>query len=131
MTAPIIGSTTGRATHVDFPFRIDGRGRSATTDEADHIRDLVEQVLFTTPGERVNRPTFGCGLLQLVFEPNSEPLALAVRATVQASLQQWLGELIAVEQVKVETQESVLRVTVGYTIRRTQESRLEQFRSSL
>jgi phage baseplate assembly protein W len=127
----VTGGSTNRATRLDFPLRIDGRGRTATTDEVDHIRDLVEQVLFTTPGERVNRPTFGCGLLQLVFEPNSEPLALAVQATVQASLQQWLGELIAVEQVKVETEESALRVTVGYTIRRSQESRLERFRSSL
>lgn len=125
------GTSTSQATWVDFPFRIDGRGRTATTDEGDHIRDLVEQVLFTTPGERVNRPTFGCGLLQLVFEPNSEPLALAVQATVQASLQHWLGELIVVEQVKVETQDSLLRVTVGYTIRRTQQSRLEQLWSSL
>ena len=122
---------TNRANRTDFPFHIDGRGRSGRTDQDDHIHDLVEQVLFTTPGERVNRPTFGCGLLQLVFEPNSEPLALAVRAAVQASLQQWLGELIAVEQVKVEPQDSVLQVTVGYTVRQTRESRVEQFRSAL
>lgn len=115
---------------LDFPFRVDGRGRSATTNENDHIRDLVEQVLFTAPGERVNRPTFGCGLLQLVFEPNAEPLALAIRASVTAALQQWLGDLIAVDQVTVEAQESVLRVTVAYTVRRTQESRVEQFRGS-
>jgi phage baseplate assembly protein W len=118
-------------TRPDFPFRIDGRGRSARTSQDDHIHDLVEQVLFTTPGERVNRPTFGCGLLQLVFEPNSEPLALAVKATVQASLQQWLGELIAVDHVTVDPQDSVLRVTVGYTIRQTQESRIDEFRSAL
>lgn len=115
---------------LDFPYRVDGRGRSASTDENDHIRDLVEQVLFTAPGERVNRPTFGCGLLQLVFEPNAEPLALAIRASVTAALQQWLGDLIAVDQVAVEAQESVLRVTVSYTVRRTQESRVEQFRGS-
>lgn len=118
-------------TNVDFPFRIDGRGRSGLTSDADHIRDMVEQVLFTSPGERVNRPTFGCGLLQLVFQPNSEPLALAVRATVQASLQQWLGDLISVDQVKVVAEESVLQVTVSYSIRATQETRVEQFRSSL
>ncbi|MFC5175306.1 GPW/gp25 family protein [Nocardioides taihuensis] len=115
----------------DFPLRIDGRGRSAATGQDDHVHDLVEQVLFTSPGERVNRPTFGCGLLQLVFEPNSEPLALAVKATVQASLQQWLGELIAVDRVDVRAEDSVLRVTVGYTVRATQESRLDEFRSSL
>lgn len=118
-------------THVDFPFRIDGRGRSGLTDDRDHIRDLVEQVLFTAPGERVNRPTFGCGLLQLVFQPNSEPLGLAVRATVQASLQQWLGDLIAVDQVTVDTEDAMVRVSVSYTIRSTQESRVDQFRSTL
>lgn len=118
-------------TNVDYPFRIDGRGRSGLTDDANHIRDLVEQVLFTSPGERVNRPTFGCGLLQLVFQPNSEPLELAVRATVQASLHQWLGELIAVDHVNVEAEDSVLQVTIGYTIRRSQESRVDQFRSTL
>ena len=118
-------------TRPDFPFRIDGRGRSSRTGRDDHVRDLVEQVLFTTPGERVNRPTFGCGLLQLVFEPNSEPLALAVKATVQGSLQQWLGELIAVDRVEVEARDSVLQVTVGYTVRESQEARVEQFRSAL
>lgn len=118
-------------TNVDFPFRVDGRGRSGLTDQRDHIRDMVEQVLFTSPGERVNRPTFGCGLLQLVFQPNSEPLEMAVRATVQAALQHWLGDLISVDQVRVVAEDAVLQVTVGYTIRRTQESRVDQFRSSL
>lgn len=117
--------------HVDYPFRIDGRGRSGLTDDRDHIRDMVEQVLFTSPGERVNRPTFGCGLLQLVFQPNSEPLEIAVQATVQASLQQWLGALIAVDQVRVVAEDAVLQVTVGYTIRGTQESRVDQFRSAM
>lgn len=117
--------------NVDFPYRIDGRGRTALTDDRDHIRDLVEQVLFTSPGERVNRPTFGCGLLQLVFQPSSEPLELAVQATVQAALQQWLGELISVEQVTVEAEDSVLQVRVGYTVRSSQESQVEQFRRTL
>lgn len=118
-------------THIDFPFRVDGRGRTGLTDDGDHLRDLVEQVLFTSPGERVNRPTFGCGLLQLVFQPNAEPLAHAVRASVQASLQQWLGELIAVDDVTVDAEESVLQVTVAYTVRATQEQRADQFRSAL
>ncbi len=118
-------------TYLDYPFRIDGRGRSALTDRGDHIRDLVEQVLFTSPGERVNRPSFGCGLLQLVFQPNSEPLELATQATVQAALHQWLGELIAVESVTVEADDAVLRVTVSYTVRETQESRVDEFRSTV
>ena len=57
--------------NIDFPFHSDSRGRTATTDDDDHIRDMIEQFLFTNPGERVNRPDFGSGLLQLVFAPNS------------------------------------------------------------
>lgn len=117
--------------HIDFPFHVDGRGRTGLTSDGDHIRDLVEQVLFTSPGERVNRPTFGCGLLQLVFQPNAEPLAHAVRASVQSSLQQWLGELITVDDVTVVAEESVLQVTVSYTVRATQEQSADQFRSAL
>jgi hypothetical protein len=117
--------------HVDFPFRVDASGRTGRTDEADHIRDMVEQVLFTAPGERVNRPGFGCGLLQMVFQPNSEPLALAVQATVQAALHQWLGDVIQVQRVEVVAQESTLQVTVAYLVRATQEPRIEQFRSAV
>ncbi len=118
-------------TSVDYPLRIDGRGRTGRTHQRDHVRDMVEQVLFTSPGERVNRPNFGCGLLQMVFQPNAEPLALAVQATVQASLHQWLGELITVESVKVVAEDSTLEVTVAYRVRNTQESRVDQFRSTV
>jgi len=83
---------------VDFPFRLDGRGRTATSDRAGHLRDLIEQLLFTAPGERVNRPSFGTGLLQLVFLPNSEPLAAATQAAVQGALGQLLGDLIEVKE---------------------------------
>ena len=72
--------------HIDYPFQINGRGRSASTGDDEHIRDLIEQVLFTAPGERVNRPDFGSGLLQLVFAPNSDELAAAVQHSVQAAL---------------------------------------------
>ena len=112
---------------VDFPFRVDGLGRTATTTDDDHIRDLIEQVLFTSPGERVNRPTFGSGLLQLVFAPNSDALAGATQLTAQGNLQQWLGDLIVVQDVDVENTDATLRVTVRYIIRRTQQSRVAQF----
>jgi len=112
---------------IDYPFRIDGRGRVAGTTYEDHIRDMVEQILFTAPGERVNRPTFGSGLMNLVFEPNGTLLAGATEATVGAALQQWLGELIRVDGVSVENQESALYVTIAYTVRRTNESRVEKF----
>jgi phage baseplate assembly protein W len=104
---------------VNFPYRFDARGRTAGADEADHIRDLIEQVLFTHPGERVMRPDFGSGLLQLVFAPNSEMLAATTQVLVQSSLQRWLGEWILVESVQVEAVDSTLRVTVQYVIRRT------------
>jgi phage baseplate assembly protein W len=113
--------------NVDFPLRFDGRGRTAATDDEDHIRDLIEQVLFTSPGERVNRPTFGSGLMQLVFMPNSTELATATQFLVQGALQQWLGDLIQVETVQVESQESTLRITVDYVIRRSQQRRVTEF----
>ncbi len=112
---------------IDYPFHFDERGRTVSVDEEGHIRDLIEQVLFTAPGERVNRPTFGSGLLQLVFAPNSDALAATTQMTVQGALQQWLGDLIAVESVEVNSHDSTLEVQVQYVIRRTQERRLEQF----
>ena len=105
--------------NVDFPYRFDSRGRTAQTGDTEHIRDLIFQVLFTSPGERVMRPNFGSGLLQLVFAPNSDALAATTQMLVQGALQQWLADLIVVEAVTVEAQDAVLRVTVQYVIRRT------------
>jgi phage baseplate assembly protein W len=113
--------------NVDFPLRFDGRGRTAETDTDDHIRDLIEQVLFTSPGERVNRPGFGCGLKRLVFAPNSVELAAATQAIVQGALQQWLGDLIEVEDVLVESEDAKLLVIVQYTVRSTQQQQVAQF----
>lgn len=101
---------------LDFPYRIDGRGRTAATGAADHLRDLIEQVLFTAPGERVMRPDFGCGLAQLVFEPNSVTLAATTQMLVQSSLQQHLSHLIAVDGVDVQADDAVLRVDIAYTV---------------
>lgn len=113
--------------NIDYPFHFDTRGRTAESDLEAHIRDLIEQVLFTSPGERVNRPTFGSGLGRLVFAPNSDELAAATQFLVQGALQEWLGDLIQVDQVQVENEEAELRVTVQYTIRRTQEQQVAQF----
>lgn len=112
---------------IKYPYQFDSRQRTAGTTDDEHIRDMIEQVLFTSPGERVNRPTFGSGLLQLVFAPNSDALTAATQLTVQGALQQWLGELIQVEAVNVQNQESTLYVTVVYTIRRTQQRQTAQF----
>jgi uncharacterized protein len=113
--------------HISSPIRFDGNGHTATTGDDAHIRDMIEQVLFTSPGERVNRPTFGSGLLQLLFAPNSDTLAAATQMTVQGALQQWLGDLIAVETVEVSANDSTVRVFVQYVIRRTQQRQSGQF----
>lgn len=117
---------------LDFPFHVDAAGRTATlgVDEAgrrQHVRDLVEQVLFTRPGERVNRPDFGSGLLQLVFAPASAELAASLQFTVQASLQQYLGEHIEVEEVAVATRDSTLEVRVRYRLLDEAQSRAAEF----
>jgi phage baseplate assembly protein W len=112
---------------IDYPFHIDGRGRTASTGDDDHIRDLIEQVLFTAPGERVNRPDFGSGLLQLIFAPSSDELAGAVQFTTQAALQQWLGDLIEPEAVLVESEDATLRVVVQYVVRRTRQRQVAAF----
>jgi phage baseplate assembly protein W len=113
--------------NVAFPYHFDSHGRTGDAAEEKHVRDLIEQLLFTSPGERVNRPTFGCGLLQLVFAANSPELAAATQLVVQGALQQWLGELIQVEAVEVTSVEAELRVQVRYVIRRTQQRRLAEF----
>ena len=112
---------------IDYPIRINSRNRIADTTEENHIKDMIEQILFTSPGERVNRPTFGCGLLGLIFEPGGTPLSEMTEAVVAGALQQWLGEVIRVDGVSVEQEDSTLRVDIVYTIRRTNERRVEQF----
>jgi len=111
----------------DFPYDTDGRGRTAEAQGDAYIHDLIEQVLFTAPGERVNRPDFGCGLRQLVFAPNSDELAAATRAMVQGALQQWLRDLIQVEAVDVQSQEAELQVTVQYLVLRDRRRETQRF----
>lgn len=104
-----------------FPFRIDGRGRTAGADEDAHVEQLIEQLLFTAPGERINRPTYGTALRQMVFSPVSDEIAAAVQFMLQGALQQWLGDLIQVSAVEVRAVEASLHVTVQYVVRRSQQ----------
>jgi len=113
--------------NIDYPFHFDGRGRTAVTDDEDHIRDMIEQFLFTNPGERVNRPDFGAGLLKLVFAPNSPELATAVRFSIQGGLQRWLQDVIEVRNLQVLSEDARLRVIVQYAVKRTGEQRTETF----
>jgi phage baseplate assembly protein W len=113
--------------NIDYPFHFDGRGRTAQTNDDDHIRDMIEQFLFTNAGERVNRPDFGSGILQLIFAPNSPELAAALQFTIQAGLQQWLGDVIEVQALEVTSEDSKLYVDLQYVIRRNGEQRTETF----
>lgn len=110
-----------------FPFLFDSSGRTAQASLADHVYDMIELILFTSPGERVNMPTFGSGTAQLVFAPNSDVLAAAQQQAIQAGLQQWLSDLIRVNSVRIVAQESTLQVTVVYTLVATQEQQTQQF----
>jgi phage baseplate assembly protein W len=105
--------------HIDYPFQVSAGGRTAATTDEDHVRDLVEQVLFTAPGERVNRPSFGSGVLRLVFQPGGSELAAATQFLVQSALQQWLADVVEVQAVDVAMDDAgaVLRVAVRYRIR--------------
>jgi uncharacterized protein len=113
--------------NLDFPYHFDQRGRTAVTDYDDHIRDMIEEFLFTNPGERVNRPDFGSGLLQMVFAPNSPEIASALQFTIQAGLQRWLGDIIVAQKVEVTAEDSTLNVVVQYVVKSTNETQTATF----
>jgi phage baseplate assembly protein W len=115
--------------YFDHPFDIDAHGRVAVTTPDDHVRDLIWQVLFTAPGERVNRPDFGCGLQQQVFAPNSGALAAATQFLVHGALQRWLSDRITVERVRITPENEVLTVEVSYVRRDTGQRHEDLFRS--
>jgi phage baseplate assembly protein W len=116
--------------NIDFPFAFDSRGHTAECDDAAHVRDMLEQLLFTNQGERVNRPEFGSGLLQLVFAPNSPELAAALQYTTRAAIQQWLGDVLDLQALEVTAEDSILRIGVRYALHRTGEVRTETFERS-
>jgi phage baseplate assembly protein W len=101
------------------PYTIDGRGSTAEAAPDEHLRELIEMVLFTNPGERVMRPSFGSGVLGLVFEPNSAELGATTQILIAGALQTWLGDLIAVSSVEVQSEDAVLTITVSYVDRRS------------
>ncbi len=113
--------------NIAFPSGFDATGHTGTTDPLSHIGDLIEQILFTSPGERVNRPTFGSGTAQLVFAPNSDLLAGVQQQAIQAGLQQWLSDLITVQSVSVVGNDSTLQITIVYLVLQSQQQQTQQF----
>jgi phage baseplate assembly protein W len=114
-----------------YPYQLSQLGRTGESADEAHARDLIEQVLFTAPSERVMRPEFGCGLAQLVFAPSSIEVASATGMLVQSALQRWLGDLITVRNVSVEASEHVLSIVVEYYMRRTDDLRVETFQRAI
>ncbi|NBA93509.1 GPW/gp25 family protein [Pseudomonas sp. R5(2019)] len=113
--------------NIEFPYRIATNGRTATTDDCDHVRDMIELLLFTHPGERVMRPDFGTGLLHFVHCPNSPELAAALQLTVQAAISQYLGDVIDVRELRIESLDAQLRVSLVYTLLSTGTEHAQSF----
>jgi phage baseplate assembly protein W len=116
--------------NIDYPFHFDASGRTAQTAAPDHVRDMLEQLLLTNPGERVNRPDFGSGVLQLVFSGNSPEVATALQFTVQAAIETWLGDIVEIEMLEVTSEDATLRIHLQYVIRSTGERRSDSFERS-
>jgi uncharacterized protein len=112
--------------NIAYPFHFDQRGKTATASDDDHIRQMIEELLFTNAGERVNRPDFGSGILQLVFAPTSPELAAALQFTLQAALQRWLGDLIQLQALNVTSVDSTLSITINYVRIATNQSAVLQ-----
>ena len=108
--------------NLQFPFGFDGSGRTAGCTDDAHIEQMLEQLLLTNPGERVMRPSFGSGLMQLVFAPNSLELAATVEYTMQGAVQQYLGDIIALQALTVTPLDSTLTIDIQYVVRSTGQS---------
>lgn len=117
--------------HFALPFGFAPGGRTATAGDQDHLRGLIMAVLFTAPGERVNRPDFGCGLKQLVFAPLDEMLASATQQMIQGALLRWLGDVIHVETVAVTAENATLAVRIDYVVRATSQRQSAVFRRAI
>lgn len=114
---------------LDYPYGVSGKGTPNTTSPEDHLRDLIMQVLFTNPGERINLPEFGAGINRLIFAPNSDALRTSAQFLISTNLQRWLGDRINVEQVQVTSEpgfESQVNIEIVYTIKQTQQRQTVQ-----
>lgn len=110
--------------NIAYPFQFSGTGRTAMRSDDDHLRDMIEQLLFTDPKERVNRPDFGSGVRQLVFAPNSPELAAALQFAMQAALQRWLGDQLQLQGLGVTCEDSSLRVEIQYARQQDSQTRI-------
>jgi phage baseplate assembly protein W len=117
--------------NIAWPYHVDARNRTALAEDSDHLEQMIEQFLFTTSGERVMLPEFGSGVMQMVFGPNSAEVAAALQSMVRGGLQRWLGTVVEIGDVAVTSDDAVLRVSIAYSIRRTQQRRTRVFERNL
>ncbi len=112
-------------TSIKHPIAVDaGRGRLAEEEDyATHVEQMMLQVLFTAPGERINRPDFGCGVKRLVFAPNSEVTANLAQVTIFEALNRWLGSAIEVNDVKALAIDARMEIKIAYTLKARGERR--------
>lgn len=115
---------------ITYPWQFDALGRTARSHFLGHIREMVEQLLFTDPGERVNRPDVGSGVRRLVFGPASPEVASAVRFVIQAGLERWLGDVLRVDALEVLSEDATLTIELTYTVLATGEAHTERFERS-
>ena len=102
--------------HIDYPWRFNLQGRTAATTRVDHVRDMIEQVLLTAPGERVNRPEFGVGLREILFDGAGQFAAESIAVTARAALLRWLPDDVELVDVTADGVDSALHLTVSYRI---------------
>jgi phage baseplate assembly protein W len=124
-----IQSGTQTQRYLDYPYGVSSTGAPSTTNPDDHLRDLILQVLFTNPGERINLPEFGAGVQQLVFAPNSDALRTSAQFLISNSLQRWLGDRIDISQVSLTSQpgeEEAVAIEIVYVVKSTQQRQTVQ-----
>ena len=112
---------------LDYPFHVGNKGSIAVADADKHLRDGIEQVLFTNPGERVNLPEFGCGIRSFIFAGNSDVLAATMQFTVTQNLERWMGDVIKVDQVNVKNIEETLYIEIIFTKKENRERMKAEF----
>ena len=100
---------------ISYPYRINSRGKTSVTKSNDeYIREAIEQTLFTMPGERVNRPGFGTGIMSYLFAPAGDETMMALKHMIQSDLQRHLLDLIQVVDVRAKSEDTTIKVTVEY-----------------
>lgn len=114
-----------------FPYRVEFSGATTTVDLSTYVSQLVRLVLQTDPGERVNRPTFGGGLKQLVFAGMTPQLLAAAETLIHGTLMQWLSDVIAIQGLTVTGQDSEVLVTLTYVVTHTQQTVTQSIRQGV